>query len=129
MDIEDDIFDNNDDQSIIDVSEDILQGIKENDSYLDSNIPTRTLIDNLFEPSDDDSNGEGPELILAEPSVLKPNIVVPNTNSVSLDKKNITTRMKKVVREATRFKEKFKKQQQQQQNIGQLNKKNNASSD
>ena len=48
--IEDNIFDNNDGQSIIDVSKDILQGIKENDSYLDSNIPTRTIIDDLFEP-------------------------------------------------------------------------------
>ena len=54
--IEDNIFDNNDGQSIIDVSKDILQGIKENDSYLDSNIPTRTIIDDLFEPSDDASN-------------------------------------------------------------------------
>ena len=35
--------------------------------------------------------------------------------------------MKKVVREANRIKEKYKQQQQQQ--IGQLNKKNNASSD
>ena len=56
--IEDDIFDNNDDQSITDVSKDILQGIKENDAYVDFNIPISAIIDDLFEPSDDDSNDE-----------------------------------------------------------------------
>ena len=125
--IEDDVFDNNDDQSITDVSKDILQGIKENDAYVDFNIPIRAIIDDLFEPSDDDSNDEWPELILVEPAIPQPNVVVPNTDSVSLDtgpqksKRNITTHMKKVIREANRIKEKYKKQQRKK--IGQLNKK------
>ena len=61
--IEDDIFDNNDDQSIVDVSKDIPEGIKEKDPYLDFHILTSAIIDNLFEPSVDNSSDEGPELI------------------------------------------------------------------
>ena len=127
--IEDDIFDNNDDQSIVDVSKDILQGINENDPYLDFKIPTSTIIDNLFEPSDNDSDNEGPELTLAEPAIPEPNIEKPNTDSVSLDtgsqqsRKYVTTRMKNVVREANKIKE------QQKKKIGQLNKKHNFFSD
>ena len=114
--IEDDIFDNNDDQSIVDFSKDILQGIKENDPYLDFKIPTSAIIDDLFEPSDDDSDDEGSELILAEPAIPQPNIETLNTDSASLDtgpqqsKKYVTTRMKNVVKEANRIKEKHKKQ-------------------
>ena len=84
--IEDNIFDNNnDDRSIVDVSKDIFPGIKENDLYLGFNIPTSAIIDDLFEPSDDDSNDEGPELILAKTVIPQPNIVIPNIDSVSLD--------------------------------------------
>ena len=61
--IEDDIFDNNDDQSIVDVSKDIPEGIKEKDPYLDFHILTSAIIDYLFEPSVDNSSDEGPELI------------------------------------------------------------------
>ena len=42
--IEDNIFDNKDDQDIVDVSKDILKGIKENDPYLDFKIPTDAII-------------------------------------------------------------------------------------
>ena len=114
--IEDDIFDNNDDQSIVDFSKDILQGIKENDRYLDFKIPTSAIIDDLFEPSDDESDDEGSELILAEQAIPQPNIETLNTDSASLDtgpqqsKKYVTTRMKNVVKEANRIKEKHKKQ-------------------
>ena len=47
--IDDDIFDN---QDIVNVSKDILKGIKENDPYLDFNISTKTVIGDLFELSD-----------------------------------------------------------------------------
>ena len=114
--IEDDIFDNNDDQSIVDFSKDILQGIKENDRYLDFKIPTSAIIDDLFEPSDDDSDDEGSELILAEQAIPQSNIETLNTDSASLDtgpeqsKKYVTARMKNVVKEANRIKEKHEKQ-------------------
>ena len=114
--IEDDIFDNNDDQSIVDFSKDILQGIKENDRYLDFKIPTSAIIDDLFEPSDDESDDEGSELILAEQAIPQPNTETLNTDSASLDtgpqqsKKYVTARMKNVVKEANRIKEKHKKQ-------------------
>ena len=114
--IEDDIFDNNDDQSIVDFSKDILQGIKENDRYLDFKIPTSAIIDDLFEPSDDESDDEGSELILAEQAIPQPNIETLNTDSASLDtgpqqsKKYVTARMKNVVKEANRIKEKHEKQ-------------------
>ena len=53
--IEDDIFDNNDNQNIVDASKDILKGIKESDPYLDFNRPTSSIIDNLFESSDNEN--------------------------------------------------------------------------
>ena len=60
--IEDDIFDNKDDQDIVDVSKDTLKGIKENDPYL----PTDAIIDGLFEPSDDECDN----IITGEPELL-----------------------------------------------------------
>ena len=53
--IEDDIFDNNDNQNIVDASKDILKIIKESDPYLDFNRPTSSIIDNLFESSDNEN--------------------------------------------------------------------------
>lgn len=53
--IEDDIFYNNDNQNIVDASKDILIGIKESDPYLDFNRPTSSIIDNLFELSDNEN--------------------------------------------------------------------------
>ena len=53
--IEDDIFDNNDNQNIVDASKDILKGIKESDPYLDFNRPTSSIIDDLFESSDNEN--------------------------------------------------------------------------
>ena len=54
--IEDDIFDNNNNnQNIVDASKDILIGIKESDPYLDFNRPTSSIIDNLFESSDNEN--------------------------------------------------------------------------
>ena len=46
--IDDDIFDNQYNQDIVNVSEDMLKGIEEHDPYLDFNVPTETIIDDLF---------------------------------------------------------------------------------
>ena len=54
--IEDDLFNDGDNPDIAHVSKDILKDIKENDPYLDLNIPTSAIIDDLFEPSDDENN-------------------------------------------------------------------------
>ena len=56
--IEDDIFDDRDNQDIVDVSKDMLKGIKENDPYLDLNIPTEAIIEDLFEPSDNEPSDD-----------------------------------------------------------------------
>ena len=53
--IEDDIFDNTDNQNIVDVSKDILKDIKESDPYLDFSRPTSSIIDDLFESSDNEN--------------------------------------------------------------------------
>ena len=45
---EENIFDNKDNKDIVDVSN-ILKGIKENYPYLDFNIPTKAVIDDLFQ--------------------------------------------------------------------------------
>ena len=109
--IEDDIFDYKDHPDIADTSKDILKAIRENDPFLDFNIPTDTIIDDLFEPSDNEDNDvtiedlfdpsdEEPEFIIAEPAVPEDGIIIPDTNGVSIDagpkqsKKHITTRMK-----------------------------------
>ena len=94
--IEDDLFKAGDNPDIFDFCRDILKNIKENDLYLDFNIPTSAIIDDLFEPSDDENNdvttedvfepsSEEPEFIIAEPAVPEKEIITPDTNSVSLD--------------------------------------------
>ena len=109
--IEDDIFDYKDHPVIADTSKDILKAIRENDPFLDFNIPTDTIIDDLFEPSDNEDNDvaiedlfdpsdEEREFIIAEPAVPEDGIIIPDKNGVSIDagpkqsKKYITTRMK-----------------------------------
>ena len=54
--IEDDIFGYRDHSDIVDTSKDILKAIRENDPSFDFNIPTDAIIDDLFEPSDDEDN-------------------------------------------------------------------------
>ena len=54
--IEDDIFGYRDHSDIIDTSKDIRKAIRENDPSFDFNIPTDAIIDDLFEPSDDEDN-------------------------------------------------------------------------
>ena len=129
--MEDYIFDR-DNQDIADVSKDILKGIKESDPYLDLNIPTEAIIEDLLEPSNNEPlDDEEPEVILAEPAVPQPEITIPDTNNVSIDsspqksEKYITTQLNNVVKAANKIKEKYKKQQKK--SIGQLNKKNNTS--
>ena len=125
--IDDDIFDNHNNQDIVNVSKDILKGIKENDPYLDFNISTETIIDNLFELSDDvtiedsedwdsfePSDNEGPEFIVAEPAIPQLDIIIPDTNTISIDngpeqsKKHITTRMNSSIRASNKIKEKYR---------------------
>ena len=83
----------------------------------------------MFETSDN----EGPEFIVAEPAIPQVDIIVPDTNSVSLDngpkqsKKYITTRINSAIRAANKIKEKYKKQNKKQ--IGLLNKHNKASTE
>ena len=88
----------------------MLKGIKENDPYLDLYIPTEAIIEDLFEPSDNEpSDDEEPELILAEPAVPQPEIIIPDTNKVSIDsgpqksKKYITTWLNSVVKAANKI--------------------------
>ena len=141
--IEDDIFDYKDHPDIVDTSKDILKAIRENDPFLDLNIPTDAIIGDLFELSDNEDNDltiedlfdpsdKEPEFIIAEPAVPEDEIIIPDTNSVSVDtgskqsKKYIMTHMKGAVRTAKKVKEKYKKQQCKKQ-IGQLNKQSKAS--
>ena len=122
--IEDNIFDNKDDQDIVDVSKDILKRVKESDPYLDFKIPTDAIIDDLFEPLDNEYDKiitDEPELIIADPVVPEEEKILPNTNNVSLDtgpkqsKKYITTQLNSVVRSANKIKEKYKKQHRKKQ--------------
>ena len=54
--LEEDIFDNDDQKSVVDISKDILKGFKENDSFLDFSILTEAIIDDLFNESDTSDN-------------------------------------------------------------------------
>ena len=79
-------------------------------------------IEDLFDPSDEEL-----EFIIAEPAVPEDEIIIRDTNSVSIEtspkqsKKYITMRMKGAVRAAKKVKEKYKKQEHKKQ-TGQLNK-------
>ena len=61
--LEDDIFDEGDEKSIVHISKDILKGIKENDLFLDFNIPTELIIDDLFNESDNSDNNASHKLM------------------------------------------------------------------
>ena len=58
--LEDDIFD---EKSVVDISKDILKGIKENDLFLDFNIPTELIIDDLFNEIDNSDNNASHKLM------------------------------------------------------------------
>ena len=113
---EDNIFDNKDNKDIADVSN-ILKGIKENYPYLDFNIPAKAVIDDLFQLSDneyEDTNTDHPNLIIAELVVPEEDIIIPNTNNVSLDagpkqsKKYITTQLNSAKLAANKIKKNTK---------------------
>ena len=56
--IEDDMFDQNDKGDIVNISKDILKNIKENDPFLDYNIQTDVVIEELFDNVDLTSDDE-----------------------------------------------------------------------
>ena len=63
----------------------------------------------------DFSDDEEPKLILTEPVVLQPDIIIPDINNVSFDSgpqqsmEDITTRLNSAVKAANKIKEKYKK--------------------
>ena len=124
--IDDDLFDDKDPKDVTNTSRDIIKEIKDSDPFLDFSIPTDAIIDNLFEPSDDDES----ELIIAKPAVSDEKIIVPYTNEIVPDigppqlKKIVATYMKGT---AEKVKEKYKRQRKKK--IGQLNKQNKVSAD
>ena len=61
--LEDDIFDEGDEKSVVHISKDILKGIKENDLFLDFNIPTELIMDDLFNESDNSDNNASHKLM------------------------------------------------------------------
>ena len=61
--LEDDIFDEGDEKSVVHISKDILKGIKENDLFLDFNIPTELIIDDLFNEIDNSDNNASHKLM------------------------------------------------------------------
>ena len=48
---EDDLFNSKDPADIIDTSKDIIADIKDSDPFLDFNVPTSAIIDDLFDPA------------------------------------------------------------------------------
>ena len=64
--IEDDMFCQNYKGDIINISRDILKNIEENDPFLDYNIPTDVLIEELFGDVDLTSDGETTEEVTIE---------------------------------------------------------------
>ena len=61
--LEDDIFDEGDEKSVVHISKDILKGIKENDLFLDFNMPTELIMDDLFNESDNSDNNASHKLM------------------------------------------------------------------
>ena len=61
--LEDDIFDEGDEKSVVHISKDILKGIKENDLFLDFNMLTELIIDELFNESDNSDNNASHKLM------------------------------------------------------------------
>lgn len=81
-------------QDIVDVSKDILKGIKESDPYLDFNIPTSAIIYDLYEPSDDEKDVKIEDLSSADD---EPELIIVNT----------------AVGQANKMKEKYRKLQKE----------------
>ena len=78
--IEDDMINQNDKGNIANISEDILRNIKENDPFLDYNIPTDVVIEELFYNVDLTSDKETTEEVTIEDVTDDKSFVVNNDN-------------------------------------------------
>ena len=76
--IEDDMFDQNDKGDIVNISKDILKNIKENDPFLDYNIQTYVVIEELFDNVDLNSDDETTDEVTIEDVTDDKSFVVNN---------------------------------------------------
>ena len=76
--IEDDMFDQNDKGDIVNISKDILKNIKENDPFLDCNIQTDVVIEELFDNVDLTSDNETTDKVTIEDVTDDKSFVVNN---------------------------------------------------
>ena len=76
--IEDDMFDKNDKGDIVNISKDILKNIKENDPFLDCNIQTDVVIEELFDNVDLTSDNETTDEVTIEDVTDDKSFVVNN---------------------------------------------------
>ena len=76
--IEDDLFDQNDKGDIVNISKDILKNIKENDPFLDCNIQTDVVIEELFDNVDLTSDNETTDEVTIEDVTDDKSFVVNN---------------------------------------------------
>ena len=76
--IEDDMFDQNDKGDIVNISKDILKNIKENDPFLDCNIQTDVVIEELFDNVDLTSDNETTDEVTIEDVTDDKSFVVNN---------------------------------------------------
>ena len=76
--IEDDMFDQNDKGDIVNISKDILKNIKENDPFLDCNIQTDVVIEELFDNVDLTNDNETTDEVTIEDVTDDKSFVVNN---------------------------------------------------
>ena len=76
--IEDDMFDQNDKGDIVNISKDILKNIKESDPFLDCNIQTDVVIEELFDNVDLTSDNETTDEVTIEDVTDDKSFVVNN---------------------------------------------------
>ena len=138
--LEDDIFDKKDEKNITDFSNELLKIINENNLFLDFNIPTEKIIEDIF--GDDTKNNVTIEDVTDDENIRKilpsdvesisePEEIIVTTANTELDPKNTTvsanikprkynsTQYNNTVRAANKIKNKYKKKI-----IGKINNKN-----
>ena len=76
--IEDDMFDQNDKGDIVNISKDILKNIKESDPFLDCNIQTDVVIEELFDNVDLTNDNETTDEVTIEDVTDDKSFVVNN---------------------------------------------------
>ena len=76
--IEDDMFDQNNKGDIVNISKDILKNIKENDPFLDYNIKTYVVIEEVFDNVDLTSDDETTDEVTIEDVTDDKSFVVNN---------------------------------------------------